>query len=135
MLKRLGFTYLFCNDLEKMKWFYEDLLQLDLIWNQDDQLAFQIDGHQLSIQFHQDFMPPSPGFSIQPGWEGGTKPRTSWSIAVGGEAFKETVQRLSKNRVKAYYKEPQWKGYWSFPVLDPMNNTIEITCTDVDYHT
>lgn len=28
--KRWGFTYIFCNDLEKMKWFYSDILPLIL---------------------------------------------------------------------------------------------------------
>lgn len=128
-MKRLGFTYLFTNDLASMKWFYESLLGLELIWEVENDIAFMISDHQLSIEFHKDFVIPSPQFAIQPGWQGGTQPRTSWSIEYDPTSFKKIVRLLTKNDVMSYYTEPQWNGYWSFPVLDPMNNTIEITCS------
>lgn len=73
---------------------------------------------------------PSPHFAIQPGWEGGTEPRTSWSIEYSREAYKQVVQMVKRYGVTSYSEEPRWQGYWSLPLLDPMNNTIEITCTD-----
>lgn len=129
-MKKLGFTYMFCNDLKAMKKFYQDLLQLDVIWDTKESIAFQIGEHQLSIEYHKDFHPPSSEFSIQPGWKGGTQPRTGWSISFDKKTFTETVQRLKNSEVQGYFSEPEWKGYWSYPVLDPMNNTMEITCTE-----
>ena len=126
----LGFTYLFTNNIEEMKLFYQSVLGLELIWDETDDIAFKIGDHQLSVTFHKEFVVPSAHFAIQPGWQGGTHPRTSWSIAYDASSFKNTVKKLSENRVKSYYRTPQWKGYWSYPVLDPMNNTIEITCSD-----
>lgn len=87
---KLGFTYMYTNDLAKAKHFYEALLGLQLIWDIEDSLAFQIEDHQLSIQLDTTLETLSPEFCLQPGWE----------------------------------------GYWSFPVLDPMMQTIEITATD-----
>lgn len=130
MSKRFGLTYLFCNDLEKMKWFYGEVLQLESIWESEASIAFQIGDHQLSIEYHEGFEIPSPHFAIQPGWEGGTEPRTSWSIEYDGETYGEVVQRVKQYGVKRSSEEPRWQGYWSFPLLDPMNNTIEITCTE-----
>lgn len=132
-MKKLGFTYIFTDDIEKMKWFYGDLLGLELIWNQDDDIAFKILDHQFSIKYHKDFRGQAPKFAIQPGWQGGTEPRTSWSINFDAVSFEKTVNLLVHHNIESYFQEPQWKGYWSFPVLDPMNNTIEITCSDSDY--
>ena len=130
MAKEWGFTYIFCNDLEKMKWFYSDILQLNLIWDDKDSIAFKIGEHQLSIDYNEKFKPPSNKFSIQPGWEGGTVPRTGWSLEFEKEDFNKVVDFLLRNDITKYYNKPIWKGYWSFPVLDPMNNTIEITCNE-----
>lgn len=38
MVKALGFTYLFCNDLQ----FYSDILGLELIWDSEDSIAYLI---------------------------------------------------------------------------------------------
>ncbi|MHA6251479.1 VOC family protein [Oceanobacillus sp. CAU 1775] len=130
MVKQWGFSYLFCNDLEKMKAFYSDILQLELTRDNEDSIAYKIGDHQLSISYNKEFNPPSSKFSIQPGWEGGTVPRTSWSLECEKGDFKIVVDNLLKNDMPKYFIEPVWKGYWSFPVLDPMNNTIEITCTE-----
>ncbi|MBU9712313.1 VOC family protein [Evansella tamaricis] len=132
MAKRLGFTYIFCNDLERMKWFYTKILHLNLIWDSKTSIAFKIGEHQLSIEFNENFNILSSKFSNQPGWEGGTEPRTGWSLECDKEDFIEIVNSAIMNEIPAYYNEPNWKGYWSFPILDPMNNTIEITCTAED---
>jgi catechol 2,3-dioxygenase-like lactoylglutathione lyase family enzyme len=133
-MKKLGFTYIFTDNIEKMKWFYGELLGLELIWDEDEDIAFKIADHQLSIQYHKDFRKPAPDYAIQPGWQGGRAPRTSWSIDFDAVSFKETVSLMLNQEIKSFFNEPQWKGYWSFPVLDPMNNTIEITCSDLDFH-
>lgn len=130
MSKRFGFTYLFCNDLEKMKWFYSEVLQLELIWESEASIAFQIGDHQLSIDYHEDAETPSAHFAKQPGWEGGTQPRTSWSIAYDPEAYRQVLQLVKRYGVTSYSEEARWQGYWSLPLLDPMNNTIEITCSE-----
>ena len=134
MAKRLGFTYMFSNDMVKMKWFYTEILHLNLIWDSTNSIAFKIGEHQLSIDFNQDFNPLSSNFSIQPGWEGGTEPRTGWSLECDKEDFNEIYYSVISNEIPKYYNEPKWKGYWSFPILDPMNNTIEITCTEKNIH-
>lgn len=128
MAKRWIFTYIFCSDLEKMKWFYEEILQLDLIWESEKTIAFKIGEHQFSISVNENISLLSPRYAKQLGWEGGTELRISWSLECDKKDFKEIVQAASNSKVPSYYPEPVWKGYWSFPVLDPMNNTIEITC-------
>lgn len=130
MAKRFVFTYLFCNDLDSMKWFYTDILHLKLIWESEESIAFKIGDHQLSVHLHKAYAPSSQKFAIQPGWEGGTEARTSWSLECDVEDFNEIVRAAKSNEIPAYFHEPTWKGYWSFPILDPMNHTIEITCTE-----
>lgn len=131
-MANLGFTYLFTNNMSETKKFYSEILALELIWDEEDDIAFNINNHQLSIQYHKDFKKASPLFSIQPGWKGGVAPRTSWSIAFESNEYNQVIARLQKESVKTYHSVPQWVGYWSFPVLDPMNNTIEITCSEYE---
>jgi len=87
-MKKLGFTYIFTDNIEKMKWFYGELLGLELIWDEDEDIAFKIADHQLSIKYHKDFRKPAPDYAIQPGWQGGRAPRTSWSIDFDAVSFK-----------------------------------------------
>ncbi|MEC5423541.1 hypothetical protein QGM71_08555 [Virgibacillus sp. C22-A2] len=117
-----------------MKWFYSDILQLNLIWDDKGSIAFKIGAHQLSIEYNAEYNQPSNKFSIQPGWKGGTEPRIGWSLECDREDFNDIVHSILSNQIPKYYFEPKWKGYWSFPVLDPMNNTIEITCTEKNIH-
>lgn len=98
-MKKFGFTYIFADDIEKMKWFYSFLLELELIWNQADSIAFKIGGPQLSISLHDKLKIPLPEFAIQPGWQGGTQPRTSWSIDCDAPSFKQTVELLMRSNI------------------------------------
>lgn len=124
MTKRFGFTYIFCNDLGKMKGFYSEMLRLKLVWESKDSIAYRIGDHQLSIIYNEQFLPPISRFSIQIGWEGGIEARTSWSLECPKEDFNLIVESILNSDVPKYFDKPTWKGYWSFPVLDPMNNTI-----------
>jgi hypothetical protein len=133
MAKRWLFTYMFCNDLQMMKWFYQEILHLELIWESDRSIAFRIEDHQISIDYHKDHYPFSSNYAIQPGWEGGTEPRISWSLECDRTDFEEIIQSAKNSDVSSFFSKPEWKGYWSFPILDPMNNTIEITCTEADW--
>lgn len=133
MAKRFHFTYLFCTDLEAMKNFYQNILHLKLIWEDTQSLAFKIGKHQLSITFHEKYSPLEQTFSIQPGWDGGTLPAISWSLECDKKDFLDIVQTIQQHStIKTWSAKPVWVGYWSFPVLDPMNHTIEITCTEKD---
>lgn len=104
-MAKFGFTYMFTQDLAASKAFYADTLGLDLIWDE-------------------------AAFSKQLGWQGGVLPKVSGSIAFDCGEFSEVVERLLVDDAIAFFDEPQWVGYWTFPVLDPMNQTIEITGTD-----
>jgi len=65
-MKILQFTYLFTHDLEKMGKFYEKYLELNCGWNEEDNITFMIEDHQLSINYDVPFEPPTPEFSREP---------------------------------------------------------------------
>lgn len=129
-MAKFGFTYMFTHDLAASKSFYADTLGLDLIWDEADLIAFNIDGHQLSFQLDEDYKVEEAAFSKQLGLQGGVLPKVSGSIAYDQGKFAEVVEQLLAKDTIAFLDQPQWVGYWTFPVLDPMNQTIEITCTD-----
>lgn len=130
MSAKFNFTYIFCNNLQKMEDFYTDVLMLELIWKSERDIAYMIDGHQFLITLDENLEIKEPSFSKQPGWEGGTASRTSWSFEYEADDFKTIVENCKNNPdIITNSLDAQWQGYWSFPILDPMNNTIEITCT------
>ncbi|MCM3358852.1 hypothetical protein M3627_12580 [Psychrobacillus sp. MER TA 171] len=79
-----------------MKWFYSDILQLILIWDDKGSIGFKIGEHQLSIDYNEEFNPPSSKFSIQPGWKGGTEPRIGWSLECDKDNYKKIVNSVLK---------------------------------------
>lgn len=78
--KRFGFTYLFCNNLRAMKEFYSDVLHLTQTWEDATSIAYHIGYHQLNITLEEKLALPPAEYAMQPGWSGGTAPRTSWSL-------------------------------------------------------
>ncbi len=132
MTSRLGFTYIQCNDLPAMKAFYADILQLKQIWEDESSIAFKIGDHQLSITLAPGIEVPAAEFAVQPGWQGGTAQRTSWSLECDRAEFDRIVTAARNAGVPSWTEQPQHVGYLSFPLLDPMNNTVEITCTDTE---
>jgi len=54
-MAKFGFTYMFTQDLAVSKAFYADALGLDLIWDEADVIAFNIDGHQPAMGWLLDF--------------------------------------------------------------------------------
>lgn len=124
------FVYVPCQDLDTMRNFYTDLIELDEIYfsPQERMLAYNCDGLQFTIMESETATPLGERWAIQPGWPGGVATEPSWSIVVPLEAFIRTVDRLIESDVSCRNDEPDWVGYWSFPVRDPMGTTVEITC-------
>jgi hypothetical protein len=46
--------------------FYEKYLELNCGWNEEDNITFMIEDHQLSINYDVPFEPPTPEFSREP---------------------------------------------------------------------
>jgi catechol 2,3-dioxygenase-like lactoylglutathione lyase family enzyme len=127
----LRFLYIFCNDLAAMRHFYSDLLQLDEIYHapgEEGSLGYKCDQLQFTIFATARPLPVLTGWHWQPGWRRGAVEGTSWSVECETEGdFRGAIHRLKAAGVPSYFEAPQWLGYWSFPVKDPLGNTVEIT--------
>jgi hypothetical protein len=124
----LRFIYFYCNELNKVRTFYSELIQLHEIYFEDHaSVAYQCDQLQFSFSQITEKLPVHDGWATQPGWQGGELPVPSWSIECEEHAFKKVVERLQKSKVESFHQHPVWIGYWSYPVKDPAGNTVEIT--------
>jgi catechol 2,3-dioxygenase-like lactoylglutathione lyase family enzyme len=125
------FLYLYCNDLDEMREFYSAILGLDELFfsrGSDGGLGYLHAGVQLTILPSSDELAVDMAWHRQPGWEGGERTSTSWSIQLGDmRAFRAAVRRLRQSDALCFHPEPTWHGYWSFPAKDPMGNTVELT--------
>ncbi len=123
----LKFLYVPARDLTSMQRFYSEFLGLEEIYTSDDQVAYACNGFQFSIYSAPDAAPAPDEWATQPGWEGETVPLVSWSVELDEAAFVNAVHAIRLSTSRTLYDKPQWVGYWSFPVKDPMGNTVEIT--------
>lgn len=127
----LRFLYVFCNDIGAMRGFYTELIRLTEIYyapGPDGGLAYKCDQLQFTILPTQNTIPNPEAWHQQPGWQGGTLSGISWSIeSESRDAFAATVTRLVEAQVPAFFDRPRWLSYWSFPVKDPMGNTVELS--------
>lgn len=110
-----------------MQRFYGEILGLSEIYASDQQVAYDCDGFQLSILAAPDADPGPEAWATQPGWEGDTVPMVSWSVQLGEAEFVRAIHAVRLSTSRTLHDSPQWVGYWSFPVRDPMGNTVEIT--------
>lgn len=123
------FLYLSCSDLDAMRRFYTDLIGMNEIYysSDDRMLAYDCDGFQFTVLESKDVSPIDEDWGRQPGWSGGTGTTASWSAALTEDTYADAIERLKKADVPALHDDPVWVHYWSFPVRDPMGNTVEVT--------
>jgi hypothetical protein len=128
----IKFVYNYCSSIDAMRFFYTELIGLNETSYQNDPdwkwLVYKCGGFEFMF-FEAPGLSAASEFSEQPGWDGGTLPRVSWSIEVPEADFADAVARLSAAEgVRCFADKPVWAqdSYWSFPVLDPMGNTAEI---------
>lgn len=127
------FLYLHCSDLERARWFYSKVLDLPEIYFSADEgsVGYQAGSLQITIGHHPQGQ-VRIGWARQLGWAGGTSAEPSWGFQLEAEQFRETVERTRAGGIESHHEEPEWLGYWSFPVLDPMGNTVEVSANDRD---
>jgi len=128
---KLNFIYVSCNDLETMRHFYSELLGMtETSYREGPQgwLVYKCGDLEFMLFPSGYEIPVIEGWGMQPGWEGGTVEGISWSVDVGADSFRDTVRRLIDGGVDCFSDKPMWcqDAYWSFPVRDPMGNTVEV---------
>ncbi|MEZ5378187.1 MAG: VOC family protein [Acidimicrobiales bacterium] len=128
-----SFLYLHCNDLPAARHFYSALIGLEEVYHSDEPQAvgYRVGSLQLTM-VDADVVQLRQGWSSQLGWAGGVEPLPSWGFELEGRAFVEAVEALLAEGVPVWRDQPSWVGYWSFPVRDPMGNTVELSTPDRD---
>jgi len=131
----LKFMFSLCNDVDKMRHFYTDILgmQENAYYKAEDgsfgYLSFLcVGGIEMDFFYIGKEVPLLSEWAWQPGYEGGSIPVTSWAIEIPADDFTTTVKRLQDAEVKSFSKNPVWRldSYWGFTVMDPQGNTIEV---------
>ena len=126
----MTFLYLHVNDLKATHHFYVDLIGLEPAVYEPKWGYLAFNQKPLQIQFweSEDKIKVQSDWAVQPGYQGGKGTTASWSIVISAEEFPKVVSRLQKAGVATFTKAPTYtpNKYWSFPVKDPMGNTVEI---------
>lgn len=128
----IRFLYIPASDIASMRLFYSDLLGLDEIWFKAGQgVAYDCEGFQFAIFLDAGSSLVFGEWATQPGWRGDTVGAISWSVVLSESGYRAAVDRLlASPDVPKLLDSPQWVGYWSFPVRDPMGNTVELSWPD-----
>jgi catechol 2,3-dioxygenase-like lactoylglutathione lyase family enzyme len=126
------FLYFVCNDIDAVREFYTNTLgMVEQSYMNDEEwgwLMYQSEGMQIVIMRAETEVPVHKEWAPQPGWGGGELPIPSWSIHVPEKKFNGMVEKLISGGYELYEPKPMWAqdSYWSFPVKDPMGNTVEV---------
>ena len=133
----IKFLFGMCNDIDKVRAFYTDLLGMEETSYMNDEswgwLVYKCEGFEFMWFRGQgdETIPPLEDFTWQPGCGGGPLQGVSWAINIPWDSFADTVQRLKDAGVKSLMEDPEWRqeSYWGFSVMDPMGYTIEVYST------
>ncbi len=126
---KVDFVYVYCNDVAAMRHFYVDLLGMQI---SDDMEGYYFclmcGGLRFMVFAAENPVEVLEAWSDQPGWMGGVLPRVSWSVGVPPEQLDAVARRLTAAGAPTWSAVPFWAqdSYWSFPVRDPMGNTVEV---------
>lgn len=127
------FLYLHCDrpDLDRARHFYSEILGLpEIFFSADDATAgYRAGDLQIAVEAHLGDT-KNCGWSKQLGWSGGSTATPSWGVELAAAAFARAIAAAVASGVECWLPEPQWVGYWSFPVKDPMGNTVELSTPD-----
>lgn len=126
-----SFLYLHSSDLAVSRRFYTELVGLNEIYfsDTDQSVGYQHGTLQLTISADPETS-TATGWARQLGWEGGTGSRPSWGLELAADAFAAAVRSVVADGAVTWTSEPSWVGYWSFPVQDPMGQTVELSASD-----
>ena len=119
-------VYRYCNELEPMQQFYVDLLGLTQTSIENGKQAgfVEVDcgGFRLTFLQSSTPLPVYTQLSKLPGCVGGEIEQALCSVEYPADDYAAVVDRLRAGG----FHSPQPDGEWSYPVLDPMGNTIEV---------
>lgn len=128
-----AFLYLHCEPLglDQARRFYSHVLGLaETFFSADDgTVGYRVGDLQITIEAHPEAT-TSSGWAKQLGWRGGVTATPSWGIEFSSAAFAPAVEAARASDVECWQAAPEWVGYWSFPIKDPMGNTVELSAPE-----
>lgn len=137
MSQHLNTVFRWCNDVEAMRHFYTNCLNLTETYYQNDDehgwLTYQL-GEVLLVFTRADEPLPEPtNFAMNPAYSGGQTYDSSWVIEVEHAEFDGIVERIIKSGAPTHENRPfsNREGHIQFIVRDPMGMTIELYATAV----
>lgn len=128
--------FLWCNDIEKMRQFYTDILGLKEESYQPNAsnyghqwLSYELsNGQKLVFNSRSKTLPQTKDWSYQPSSMIDTGiEKFSWTLEMPTKHFRQVVKRLKQNEYTTFQVEPEERsGYTALTILDPMGNTIDL---------
>ncbi len=132
MKPKIQTIFQWCNDVNKMREFYSDVLGLTETYFLDDDkygwLTYDVNGLQLVFMRSSQPLPIEKVWARQPGWIEGTGEILSMVLQVSLDDFQSVVERARARDVKMFDQEPRGvpDQHLSHFLMDPMGSTIEL---------
>lgn len=132
MKAQVSTLFYWCNDIDKTRSFYTDVLGLkETSYRNDDKmgwLGYELDNLALYFLRSTKSLLIAKEWARQPGWTEGTLEAHSLILQVGKADFDAVVSRAKNAGVKIHDKEPRGESskYLQHFLMDPMGNTVEL---------
>ena len=132
MSQHLNTIFRWCNDVETMREFYTNCLNLtETFYENNEQhgwLTYQLSELLLAFTRSDQPLPEPTSFAMNPAYKGGQTFESSWVIEVAYENFNGIVEKIQKSSAPIYEQGvfSNRPGHLQIIVRDPMGMTIEI---------
>lgn len=132
MNAKISTLFYWCNDIDKTREFYTDVLGLKEVSYRNDEkmgwLSYELDNLSVNILRTTNHLPIAAEWARQPGWTGGTLEVHSLVLQVSQEDFEAIIGRAKKIGVRLHDENLSGdpSQYLQNFLMDPMGNTVEL---------
>lgn len=132
MQAQVSTLFYWCNDIDKNRQFYTDVLGLEETSYRNDEkvgwLSYQVGNLALNFLRATQPLAVAQEWARQPGWAEGKLEVHSLVLQVSQADFDAIMARAQKEGVKVYDAEPRGEPskYLQNFLMDPMGNTLEL---------
>ena len=129
-MSRIGDFFVHCTDISLMRTFYSDILKLDESFYSEEykHLVYKLSvSPEITMVIMESVEAQSnTKWDNGPVFREGSGYGLSFTLRVEDMDEFRTIVEAIRGNYDHFYPTPQWVGYWSFMVKDPMGLSIDV---------
>jgi catechol 2,3-dioxygenase-like lactoylglutathione lyase family enzyme len=133
-IKAIGEIVLRVKDMKVMREFYENVLGLELLGEDEQMIFFQIapsyGGHIQALALFDETLPPDHNSRHFTGMDSQKTSLHHIAFTIDQADYQSEMERLKGLGFEVETMEHEWMHWRSLYILDPEKNLVELVCYD-----